>query len=215
MLWLNQRDLDIRCIRVRPHADGGRVLLDVQQILPLPEVEEYQVRLREKAVSERASRASQDSRSERYKRFWTQLLATANGMTEIHAGISPASGNWIAATNHGIGLNYVLSRGRARVEIYIGRPDGEENSAILEDLHSSREAIEQAFNSELDWQWLDGKTACRIAAPVDGPLFEDEAAWGELQGRMVQKMIDLEAAFRPYLAKYRAGEKPPTTQPEG
>lgn len=53
VLWLNQRDLDIRCVRLRPYRDGERVLIDVAQVLPLPEAQDYQVRLREKETSER------------------------------------------------------------------------------------------------------------------------------------------------------------------
>ena len=49
VLWLNQRGLDIRCVRLRPYSDGDRVLLDVQQVIPLPEAEEFQIQVREKA----------------------------------------------------------------------------------------------------------------------------------------------------------------------
>lgn len=55
VLWLNERDLDIRCVRLRPYRDGARILLDVAQVLPLPEAQDYQVRLREKETRERAS----------------------------------------------------------------------------------------------------------------------------------------------------------------
>ena len=37
VMWLSERDLDIRCIRIRPYRLGDRLLLDVQQIIPLPE----------------------------------------------------------------------------------------------------------------------------------------------------------------------------------
>ena len=60
VLWLNQRGLDIRCVRLRPYSDGDRVLLDVQQVIPLPEAEEFQVQVREKAQRERQTRS--DSR---------------------------------------------------------------------------------------------------------------------------------------------------------
>lgn len=56
VLWLNQRDLDIRCVRVRPHRLGDTLLLDVQQIVPLPESVEYQVRVRAKEQGERTAR---------------------------------------------------------------------------------------------------------------------------------------------------------------
>lgn len=48
VLWLNERGLDIRCVRIKPYADNGRVLVDVQQVIPLPEAVEYQVRVRDK-----------------------------------------------------------------------------------------------------------------------------------------------------------------------
>lgn len=56
VLWLNQRDLDIKCIRLQPYRDGSRVLLNVQQVIPLPEAEEFQVQVREKALKERRAR---------------------------------------------------------------------------------------------------------------------------------------------------------------
>lgn len=56
VLWLNEHGLDIRCIRLLPYRDDSKTLLDVQQVIPLPEAEEYQVRIRDKARKERAQR---------------------------------------------------------------------------------------------------------------------------------------------------------------
>ena len=58
VMWLNQRDLDIRCIRLQPYSDGERVFLDVQQVIPLPEVKEFQSQLKEKAQRERQTRSA-------------------------------------------------------------------------------------------------------------------------------------------------------------
>lgn len=66
VLWLNERDLDIRCVRLRPHADGGRILLDIQQVIPLPEASEYLVGLREKATEAREARRKDSE----WKRDW-------------------------------------------------------------------------------------------------------------------------------------------------
>lgn len=73
VLWLNERGLDIRCVRMGPYNDNGRVLLDVQQVIPIPEAEEYQVKLREKSLKERASRESSSG--------WTKYNVTAGGKT--------------------------------------------------------------------------------------------------------------------------------------
>lgn len=55
VLWLNERDLDVTCVRLTPYQFLGKTLLDIQQVVPLPEAAEYQVRLRKKAAEERSS----------------------------------------------------------------------------------------------------------------------------------------------------------------
>lgn len=58
VIWLNERGLDIRCVRIKPYGSRNDLLLDVQQVIPLPEAQDYQVRLKEKQQKERASRKS-------------------------------------------------------------------------------------------------------------------------------------------------------------
>jgi hypothetical protein len=57
VMWLNDYDLDIRCIRLKPYNLDGRTLMDVQQIVPLPEATSYQVQLREKEQKKREGRS--------------------------------------------------------------------------------------------------------------------------------------------------------------
>lgn len=57
ILWLNEKQgIDIRCVRVKPQKDGDKLYFDIQQIIPLPETTEYQVKLKEKAAEERTIR---------------------------------------------------------------------------------------------------------------------------------------------------------------
>lgn len=56
VMWLNERDLDITCVRLKPYKYGEHLLLDVQQVIPLPEASEYQVRLKEKGQVQRAAK---------------------------------------------------------------------------------------------------------------------------------------------------------------
>jgi hypothetical protein len=74
VLWLNERELDIRCVRLRPYAFRGEVLVDVQQIIPLPEAAEYQIKLRERKNEERRAIAA--------SRDYTKFNLTLNGVTE-------------------------------------------------------------------------------------------------------------------------------------
>lgn len=73
VMWLNERNLDIRCVRLKPYKDGERTLLDVQTVIPLPEAEAYQVKIREKQQKERQSR--------RTSKDFTRFDVTVNGET--------------------------------------------------------------------------------------------------------------------------------------
>jgi hypothetical protein len=57
-LWLNRFEgMEIRCVRLVPYEIQGTVFLDIQQVIPLPEVADYQVRLRKKDVASAARMA--------------------------------------------------------------------------------------------------------------------------------------------------------------
>ncbi|MES9831164.1 MAG: hypothetical protein ABW139_02890 [Candidatus Thiodiazotropha sp. DIVDIV] len=58
VMWLNDYGLDIRCVRMHPYTSEGQIFLDVQTVIPIPEVADYQVRIREKKQRERESRNS-------------------------------------------------------------------------------------------------------------------------------------------------------------
>lgn len=73
VLWLNDHDLDITCVRVRPYTLDGRLIVDVQQLIPLPEVQEYQVRFREKRREERVAAESDKD--------YTRFDVTVDGTT--------------------------------------------------------------------------------------------------------------------------------------
>jgi hypothetical protein len=57
VLWLNRfEDMDIRCIQLVPYRLDGRVLLDIRQVVPLPEAADYQVRVRRKEQQQERAR---------------------------------------------------------------------------------------------------------------------------------------------------------------
>ena len=49
VLWLNQRGLDITCIKLQPCKTGEALLLERNQVIPMPEATDYLVRLRDRA----------------------------------------------------------------------------------------------------------------------------------------------------------------------
>lgn len=59
VMWLNERSLDIRCVRLIPYKFEDKVLIDVQQVIPLPEAESYQIKIRQKSEERREAKRSQ------------------------------------------------------------------------------------------------------------------------------------------------------------
>jgi hypothetical protein len=58
VLWLNGFEgMDIRCVRLIPYKVGNYVLVDIQQVLPLPEAADYQVKVRRKDAAAAKARA--------------------------------------------------------------------------------------------------------------------------------------------------------------
>ena len=46
VLWLNQGDMDITCIKLQPFKSGKELFLEASQVIPMPEGADYMVRLR-------------------------------------------------------------------------------------------------------------------------------------------------------------------------
>jgi len=199
VLWLRERDIDIQCIRLRPYQDGERCLIDVQQIIPLPEAIDYQVQLRAKEQVERKARAQH---SGAYARFWPGLLAIARTRNTRHANIKPGQLNSLGASSgiRGISFNYRIKKESAMVELYIDRGDLEENKRIFDQLHARKEQIEKAFGASLGWFPFEDYQFKLINYSLECDGYRrPETEWPEIQAEMVEKMIRFEDALRPAL----------------
>jgi len=56
IIWLNEFGLDIRCVRMRPYADGDQLLIEVQTVIPLPEIADHQIQIQAKRREVRKAR---------------------------------------------------------------------------------------------------------------------------------------------------------------
>jgi hypothetical protein len=79
-LWLNEKGLDVSCVRLKPYKIAEKVLVDIQQIIPLPEAADYQNQLRKKEEEERQSRIAGTKRPN----FQFSMVSIQPGTTLIH-----------------------------------------------------------------------------------------------------------------------------------
>ncbi|MBL8430042.1 MAG: DUF91 domain-containing protein [Dechloromonas sp.] len=67
VMFLNERNIDIRCIRMVPHSlPDGTLLLDAQQTIPLPESKDYQIQVWAKAEERRKAIESSTRDNSKY-----------------------------------------------------------------------------------------------------------------------------------------------------
>lgn len=204
VLWLNERELSIRAVRMKPYRmPSGEVLVDVQQVIPLPEAEEFQTRLGEKKREERENRAH---RFVERKRFWEGLLAFARSKTDLHSGCKPTERGYIGTGlgRAGYNINYVVLQHRARVEVYLdlGPGRGDDNLRAFNALKSKQTMLEDAFGAPLEWQDLPDSEACRICKYVDGGYRDSSESWPTTYAALVDAMIRLDRTFRPAVQEH-------------
>jgi len=150
VIWLNQQGLDIRCVRLQPYSDGDRVLLDVQQVLPLPEAEEYQVRVREKSQRERAARTS--------GRDYTKYDVTLGG--------KPLTGLSKARAAQAV-LTYLLRNGATLEQVRAAAPNRKHNFCC---------DVQGVFNDEAAFRAAATKQANSRGRPLDVDRFYTDSS---------------------------------------
>ena len=202
VLWLNERNLDIQCVRIKPYTDNGRVLIDVQQVIPLPEAADYQVQIREKKQKGRKHQA------EGYglrQKFWQGLLTRAAGKTSLFANKSAGERGGVRATSslRGVSFCYDIHRDEGLVELYIDTGTQEDNKRIYDGLQSHQAEIDAAFGGELKWLRLDHRKASRLVYMASGGLRSEESQWPSIQDAMIDAMVRLEKAISPHLAQLK------------
>jgi hypothetical protein len=204
VLWLNERDLEIRCVRLVPYADNGRMMVDVQQIIPLPEAKEYQVRIKAKVEQERTARRQRSALNDQFERFWTGLMDKLRQRSPMFNGVSVPHSYWLGTGAGRTGLRYYFSFGRsnARLGLYIDVGDEARNRAIFDQIHADGPRIEQEFAGALRWRRDDAK-ATLIEHDFPPGSVRDEEAWPELQDQMIDAMIRFEAALRPAIERLK------------
>jgi len=214
VMWLNERDLDIRCIRLKPYGDNGRVLIDVQQVIPLPEAIEYTVQIRQKEQQVRKDRKESDNLREM---FWTEFLEVAKTRTPQYSNITPGPYNWVWTESgvRGLTWNYTIGVHVCAVIMYIDRGDVSDNKAIFDRLLEHRGEIEETFGEPLDWLRMENKRPCCIKKETTlGGYRNPESEWPEIIAWMVDAMIRFEAALSPHLTQVEMELSSHATGPE-
>ncbi|KQC33028.1 hypothetical protein AAU57_06605 [Nonlabens sp. YIK11] len=152
VLWLITHEIKVQCFRATPFTEGENIFLQVEQIIPLPETEEFMIDAQEKKREDlEKGQGLSDTRKTQldfWKIFKTRLLQ----FDEIQKLQTPRPQYWfdIALGKSGIHLSNTFNtdRNEIGVRVYIGSKNAEEWLPYFE---SKKSHIENFIGEELSW----------------------------------------------------------------
>ena len=141
------------------------------------------------------------------KDFWTQLIEKIQGRTRLHANLSPVTYHWIGTGGgkSGVSYNYAITNDYVASEVYLdrGKDYPNLNKERFDYLFEHKKEIERTFGGQIVWERLDKKRASRIVIRFSGFGLRDKETWDEAQEKMIDSMIRLEKAFKPFIEKLK------------
>lgn len=181
-IWLMNFKLRIQCIKVTPYQNGDSLLLDIEQILPLKDTEEFTIRMATKAQEEIAVQEGLNNRHYIRLEFWKQFLHESNEKNLIFSKISPGKENWIGTGigMSGVNLNLTVTQKYAGAEIYFNRGTKTENEALFDFMFNMKQEIEEKFGSELQWAKMPDKVSCRIFTKLENVDVFNKEDWRKM-----------------------------------
>jgi hypothetical protein len=205
VLWLMNYKLRIQCFKATPFQFGDQLFLNIEQIIPMKDAEDYVISMADKTQDDINTQEELKSRHLLRLEFWKQLLKQANGKLVSFQNTSPSKDNWVgvSAGISGVQLNFVISNYYARVEVYITRSVKEENKLIFNSLLDQKINIEQKFGHELTWEELPDKKASRIKFELNQVDYFNKEDWTKMIDFMVENMQQLEKTFRDPVIKLK------------
>lgn len=201
VLWLLQHGIRLQCIRATAFGNGGQIFLNMEQIIPTPEAEDFMIGVAEKEKEQQKTEHSLVKREKLRLAFWEKMLGALEeaGVT-LYQNVSPSKDHWLNAGSGLSGVPYtmIFSQKEARTDLSIGRGSKEENKWLFDRLHEQKEQIEAGFGAKLEWLRLDHKKASGIRYRKEFDGYDPEN-WPEMIEWLVEHVKRLEKAFGPRL----------------
>ncbi|HEY8604910.1 DUF4268 domain-containing protein [Tsuneonella suprasediminis] len=197
VLWLRNHQIDIRCIRAMPYKLGDEILLNFEQIIPVPEAADFMIGVSEKNAEQRSISGGDAARYNRRREFWAACLSAIKASDiRLYDNISPSKDHWLSAGSGVRSCPYQLIFGirEARVQLELIRSERSENKALFDELYAHRAQIEHDFGGPLEWKRLDNRKSSRVefARNFDG---YDAENWPEMIEWMVDHLRRLQKAI--------------------
>jgi hypothetical protein len=203
VLWLMNFKIRLQCFKVTPFAFGDELFLNVEQILPTKDTEDFAISIATKAQEEIEVQESLKNRHLVRLKFWEQFINASNQVNQLFLNNSPSKESWIGKGMgmSGVNINLVMSNNYCRSEIIFNRGSKEENKELYDFIYQMRDKIENDFGEKLIWERMDEKVTCRIKAQLDEVSYFEENDWKKMNKFLIDVSVKMERAFKDPIRK--------------
>lgn len=206
VLWLLGYKIPITCFRATPYRDGEALFLNIEQVIPLPEAEEFMIGMSEKEAEEQSSERGQASRHQLRTEFWLLALEKLKQSgVHLFGNVGASRDHWLNAGSGLSGAHYsmIFTRDAARVEFVLDRASKDQNEAMFDALFSRKEELESRFGAPFEWRRNDDKKVSIISY---GQSFEgqDRETWPEMTMWLADHVQKLEKTFSGEIPELRS-----------
>tara|TARA_R100000353_G_C6489956_1_gene191470 strand:- start:54 stop:1172 length:1119 start_codon:yes stop_codon:yes gene_type:complete len=209
VLWLLNFKIRLQCFKVTPFAYDDQLFLNVEQILPTKETEDFAISISTKAQEEIEVQETLKNRHHVRLKFWENFINFSNTKNNLFSNNSPSKESWIGKGigMSGVNMNIVVSNSYCRSEITINRGSKEENKELFDFLYQMKDSIENDFGAELTWERMDENVTCRIKYQHDGVSYFEEDDWDKINDFLIDAAVRMENAFKEPIRKLNAYSK--------
>ncbi|PIB31216.1 hypothetical protein BFP78_12385 [Gaetbulibacter sp. 5U11] len=209
VLWLMNFKIRLQCFKVTPFAFNDQLFLNVEQILPTKETEDFAISISTKAQEEIEVQETLKNRHQFRIKFWENFINYSNSKNNLFSNNSPSKESWIGKGigMSGVNLNLAVSGNYCRSEIIFNRGSKEENKELFDFIYKMKDKIETNFGNELIWERMDENVTCRIKYQLDGVSYFEENDWNKMNDFLVDSSVRMENAFKEPIRKLNAYSK--------
>lgn len=203
VLWLMNYKIRIQCFKVTPFALNDQLFLNVEQILPTKDTEDFSIGIASKAQEEIEVQETMKNRHLVRLKFWEQFISTSNQRNNLFTNNSASKESWIGKGigMSGVNINLAMSSNYCRSELIFNRGSKEENKELFDYIFAMKEKIEKDFEGELTWERMDENVTCRIKTQLDGVNYFEETDWNKMNEFLIDTSVRMEKAFKEPIKK--------------
>ena len=198
VLWLLNYGLRVQCFKAIPYKLGEQLFLNLEQIIPIKEAEDFVISMAKKSREEIGIQEELKERHIIRRKFWTAYLKELNKVSSLYQNVSPGKAHWISAGGgiSGVTFSSVATGDYIRIELAIHGRTQDENKSVFDALYVKRQQIESDFGNSLEWERMDSKRMSRIKFELSNVDVFNEDDWDKMIQFMCEVVPKFEVAFK-------------------